>query len=367
MVKSILDLFPVLNRNKKSSNPTVNDKRMKKSQENKDIQDSAKNKKIERERIQRERHEEQKPLIKILKEKGLKVSSLWDLIGEKRKNISLTPVLIEHLGKKYSKHTKESIVRALGNVNFSTDDSVNALIEYFKAEENEELQWVAGVSLSNVATERQHVEQVVDLLKERQYGGARSQLPHFYAKHYKLESIPLLMELLSDRSIVAETIVTLGNLKALAAKDKITILAEDKDSWVRGKAKAALKKINKAHGEADPNKGELSSTEVKMHERHETSMCFDMENIEPFLIALNNKYNFSLNVEQLVSFTYLTEFEDERFVILKLNENYKNSNMEFRVFMGDVDSPTLYLFFELSELANNVGDFMLEWAENIAM
>ena len=37
--------------------------------------------------------------------------------------------------------------------------------------------------------------------------------------------------------------------------------------------------------------------------------------------------------------------------------------MEFRVFMDDIDAPDLYLFFESSNLAEQVGDFMIEWAE----
>ena len=107
----------------------------------------------------------------------------------------------------------------------------------------------------------------------------------------------------------------------------------------------------------------FGSKKKKMQQRHEASMNFDLENVRPFLTDLENKFKFGLNVKNLEEFAKSVQVENERTTETEINFSGQTSLMEFRVFMDDIDAPDLYLFFESSELANNVSDFMMEWAE----
>jgi len=370
MVKLILNLFRARNNqqndNRKECGEIGEDELMKKLSKDKECQNRINVQKIEREEIHRERLREQKQLVKELRTVGVKVSSAWDLLEKSKRNSVAIPILQKHLKKNYSKHTKEGIIRSLGIKEVSNSGSVESLLECFESEENEELRWTIGTSLSIVVSEKEHVEKIVELLKEKKYEGARSQLPHCYAKHYKSKAIPLLIELLDDRTVVAETLVALGKLKAIEAKDKIEVLTKDKDSWIRGKAKAALKKIEKSQVKYDTSKKTPVDKKI-MHERHEASMGFDLEDVESFLEKLNVRFKLSLDVKTLLDFTCFMEVEDEQHMIVDIGKGAEKSKMEYRVFMDDVDAPDLYLFFESEELATQVGDFMLEWAETRGM
>lgn len=100
-----------------------------------------------------------------------------------------------------------------------------------------------------------------------------------------------------------------------------------------------------------------------MNARHEASMNFDLENVVPFLNELDSKYKLGLNVDELGKFASSIKIENEDSMIVEITHSGKKAKMEFKVFMGDIEAPDLYLFFESSELADQVGDFMMEWAE----
>lgn len=100
---------------------------------------------------------------------------------------------------------------------------------------------------------------------------------------------------------------------------------------------------------------------------HEASMNFESENVLPFLKELNNKFNFGLNTEQLNEFVSSVPVEQEKSITVEIDLNENKSVMEFRVFMDDIDTPDLYLFFESEEVSDKVSDFMMEWAETQGM
>ena len=100
-----------------------------------------------------------------------------------------------------------------------------------------------------------------------------------------------------------------------------------------------------------------------MSARYEASMNFDLENVIPFLNELESKFKFGLNVNELGKFTSSIEIEKEDSLIVEITHSGEKTKMEFRVFMDDIDAPDLYLFFESSGLADQVGSFMMKWAE----
>ena len=96
---------------------------------------------------------------------------------------------------------------------------------------------------------------------------------------------------------------------------------------------------------------------------HEASMNFDMENVRPFITELDVKFKFGLDIDKMVAFTESVYVEDEKSVIVDITYKDQNAKMIFQVFMDDIEAPDLYFFLEQAELAEKIGDFMMEWAE----
>jgi hypothetical protein len=74
-------------------------------------------------------------------------------------------------------------------------------------------------------------------------------------------------------------------------------------------------------------------------------MGFDLENVAPFLADLEAKYKFGIEVNNLAEFAASVSVEEEKSIIIKISDSGRNSKMEFRVFMDDVEAPDLYMFF----------------------
>ena len=104
-----------------------------------------------------------------------------------------------------------------------------------------------------------------------------------------------------------------------------------------------------------------------MNSRYEASMNFDLENVVPFLNELNKEFKFGLDISKLGKFTNSIAVEKEKSIIVDITHSKEKIKMEFKVFMDDIDAPDLYLFFESSELAEQVNDFMIKWAEKHGM
>ncbi len=96
---------------------------------------------------------------------------------------------------------------------------------------------------------------------------------------------------------------------------------------------------------------------------NEASMNFDLENVVPFLIELDNKFKFGLDATKLGNFSSTVPIDTEKSIVVDISYSGRKTKMEFRTFMDDIDAPDIYLFFDSPELSESVGDFMMEWAE----
>lgn len=97
--------------------------------------------------------------------------------------------------------------------------------------------------------------------------------------------------------------------------------------------------------------------------KYESSMNFDLGNVAPFLTELDSKFNFGFDVKELEKFVSKVPLETEKSVVVSILVAGRESKMEFRVFMDDIDAPDLYMLFDSSELSESVSNFMMSWAE----
>ncbi|MCH1921641.1 hypothetical protein L9G15_19720 [Shewanella sp. A3A] len=92
-------------------------------------------------------------------------------------------------------------------------------------------------------------------------------------------------------------------------------------------------------------------------------MNFDQENVAPFLAELDAKFGFGLDVKKLEEFSVSVPIDMEKSVVVEISISGRKTTMEFRVFMDDVNSPDLYMFFDSEGTSKSVERFMLNWAE----
>ncbi|TWU50708.1 hypothetical protein Poly51_40010 [Rubripirellula tenax] len=88
----------------------------------------------------------------------------------------------------------------------------------------------------------------------------------------------------------------------------------------------------------------------------ESSMNFDLENVQPFLlrIAKHIESGFTdAEIKTVAEFVANTDVEDEREMTLSVVADGQSTPLVIRAFMDDIDAPDLY-FFTSANLAAKI-------------
>jgi len=141
---------------------------------------------------------DQEPLVKALREVGVSVKSVWDLVNTREPHPAALPVLVEHLSRSYHPVTLEGIARAL------------AVRDPFTVEHA----WSVGLDLYLKITPKQITEEP-DML--RLQGGLMAMLSVLYTR----ERLPQVLELIRDPRQAKEFLEELArNKKYMEMKRK---------------------------------------------------------------------------------------------------------------------------------------------------
>lgn len=100
---------------------------------------------------------------------------------------------------------------------------------------------------------------------------------------------------------------------------------------------------------------------------HEASMNFDLENAEPFLTRINSRLSLKLPVDEPVQMTHQTKIETERPQTIQVTFSSSQVELEYRVFMDDIDAPDLYYFTPSKDLAKSIEDQLEEFADELGI
>jgi hypothetical protein len=111
----------------------------------------------------------------------------------------------------------------------------------------------------------------------------------------------------------------------------------------------------------------LSSCTDQEQVMHEASMNFDLENVAPFLTRINIRYNLNLPVDELVKMTHQTKIESEQSRTIQVTFNGLQTQLEYRVFMDDIDAPDLYFFTPSKDLAEAIEDQLEAFADELGI
>lgn len=150
---------------------------------------------------------EEAELISDLKEVGVNVHSVWDLVNSTRPYPEAIETLTRHLRRSYRPSIREGIARALIVPYAGTRRTLEVLIDQYKnlndGSENS-LKWVIGNSLSIIARSPEFIEDVVSIITNPMHGRARDmmilRLPSLIGSD---RARPLLLKLSSDLAQVA--------------------------------------------------------------------------------------------------------------------------------------------------------------------
>lgn len=151
---------------------------------------------------------EEEPIVTDLREVGLKVESVWDLVNTADPYPGAIPILLKHLGQKYSDRTKEGIARALAVPDARSAWSL-LVAEYRRAPQGEEngirLGAKSGLAaaLSAAATD-EVIEQLASLVKDRSNGDSRLLLLNALRKSKAAVARKTLEEMADDPALKKE-------------------------------------------------------------------------------------------------------------------------------------------------------------------
>jgi len=193
--------------------------------------------------IELERAKEISVLISELCEKGIVISSIWDLVNTKMKYPEAIDILIKHLSCNYSDKNKEGIIRSL-TVKEARGKATLALINEYERtpKEKDNLRWIIGNAIATTMTSKD-VDWIIKTVIDKSNRISRGQMIRALGNVKSNDVEDVLINLLNDDEVVANVIYALGVSRSKEAKERIAEFINSKDAWIKKEAKIALKKI----------------------------------------------------------------------------------------------------------------------------
>lgn len=177
-----------------------------------------------------------------------KDEDLYDLTQKDAVYPQAFPVLLEYLKKRHTfdweKRVHSILIDAVA-VKEARGVAGKELVCQFRKEKDEGLRFEIGNALSVVATEEE-VDDLTTLALDGSYGGSRAMLCKALARVLGDDAVPILAKLLKseDQAVVGMTIQALGDRRAVNTRESIESFLNHKESWVRGEARKAIKKMD---------------------------------------------------------------------------------------------------------------------------
>jgi hypothetical protein len=162
----------------------------------------------EQERLRQERAAAwsiaEKPLLMDLKNVGLEITSVWDLVNTDKPYPEAIPVLLTHLKKKYPDRVKEGIARALAVPDAKRGWDV-LLDEYTRItdESGKDAKDGLAVAISAVSDDS-IMGELLQLIRDRRHGKSRILLLRGLKKSKLPEAKKALDELVNDPDLATE-------------------------------------------------------------------------------------------------------------------------------------------------------------------
>lgn len=179
-----------------------------------------------------------------LKEVGVLIENIYDLVNSSKSYPAAIPILIDFLKANLDEdNLKEGIIRALAVKEAKGKAGETLLQEFFKTPKDKMmLRWAIGNTMAIVMTENE-VDKVLEIVQDKENGIARQQFVLGLGK-FKSEKVEnVLINLLDDDVVAAHALDALGKLQSKKAITKINNLLYHSNPLLRKEAQKALKRI----------------------------------------------------------------------------------------------------------------------------
>lgn len=139
-------------------------------------------------------------LVEALREIGMDVDNVYDLVDTSARYEQGVPVLMEWLPKATGLNEQEGIARAL-TVPWASE-AVPVLIASFEDAHAKggELSWVYGNAIG-VAWKPEHLDGILEIVEDRRFGTARAMIIYGLAKRKNARVADVIVDLLDDKSV----------------------------------------------------------------------------------------------------------------------------------------------------------------------
>ncbi|HEX2926206.1 MAG TPA: HEAT repeat domain-containing protein [Ruminiclostridium sp.] len=182
-------------------------------------------------------------LIQEVREKGVEISSINDLMKINMKYRDLVPILLKHLNEVTDENDKEFIVRCLGVKGFI--EASKPLISEFYKSNNVTFKWAIGNSLS-IISDIESLPELIKIAQEKEHGIARQMIVDGLGAYKSDDIKAVLVSLLNDDEVVGHVISGISKTGDKSLIKHIEPLLTHKVKWVRNEASKAIKKLEKA-------------------------------------------------------------------------------------------------------------------------
>lgn len=190
-------------------------------------------------------------LVSDLRDAGVPVGDLWDLVNARVQYRSAIPVLIEWLQEVDSRvdaadrsKVREGLVRAL-SVPAARPAAAPVLVREFRQARDPAglgFGWVVGNALSVVADDSVF-DEIAGLVNDRGFGKARQMVVLGLGRSKDARAVPLLVGLLGDEDVVAHAVMALGKLRPRGVRPAVQRLLDHPQALVRREARKTLARL----------------------------------------------------------------------------------------------------------------------------
>jgi hypothetical protein len=193
--------------------------------------------------LEEESNNEIKDLIYELKNAGIIITSIWDLVNTKKPYPEAIDILIKHVPVHYHDKNREGIFRALTVKEAKRKANAALIAEYKKIPtEKDNLRWVIGNAIYVIVVPND-IESILPIVEDKQNGMSRYRFVLALGKVKSEKGENALIELLDDYEMSLYALQALARLKSKKAKDKISLLATSSNISIKKEAQRTLKKI----------------------------------------------------------------------------------------------------------------------------
>lgn len=143
----------------------------------------------------------QVPLVADLREAGIEVKSVWDLVSSPNVYDSVLPILVDHLQREYPPRIIEGIARALAvpNAHFAWD----TVVRLYRESREYDVRSGLGVTISAIAR-KENLPEVIEIVRDRSNGETRGLMLDVLEKTKDPRGLEILQELASDPELEKE-------------------------------------------------------------------------------------------------------------------------------------------------------------------